>query len=344
MDTIRFAIIGCGKIAPKHVRAIQAVEGASLVAVCDINESKAKSFGEEHQVSYFSDYHQVLALPDLDIVCICTPSGSHAEITLAAAKAKKHVITEKPMAMNLTEADAMINACKEQGVKLFVVKQNRYQPPIIKLKKAFDQGRFGKLFLGNVTVRWSRPQAYYDEDKWRGTQAKDGGVLMNQASHHIDLLRWLLGPVESVVAKKGTFTHQIESEDLGVALIKFKNGALGVIEATTCIFPKNLEGSLSLFGSKGSVKVGGTAVNKLITWDFKDFTNDDALIQQTLASPPIIFASGHIDFMKDVIASLKNNTVPFIDGEEGRKTLVLIQALYQSAETGKEVFLDEGAT
>jgi UDP-N-acetyl-2-amino-2-deoxyglucuronate dehydrogenase len=340
-DIINFAIVGCGRIAPKHINSIKEIDGANLIAVCDIKEEKAKKFAEENNCKFYIDYKEMLKNNnDIDVVNICTPSGSHYEITVAAAKAKKNVVTEKPMAMNLKQADEMIKVCKDKGVRLFVVKQNRFNPPMIKLKQAVDQGRFGKIFLGNVTVRWHRPQSYYDQDDWRGTLARDGGVLMNQASHHIDLLQWIMGPAKSVIAKTATMTHDIEAEDTGVAIIKFKNGGIGVIEATTCVYPKNLEGSISIFGKKGSVKVGGIAVNEMITWDFEDFNNDDALISSSSTNPSNVYGFGHIEFIKNVVGSLKNSKHAFIEGEEGRKSLELIEAIYKASETGKEVILD----
>lgn len=240
--------------------------------------------------------------------------------------------------MNLKESDEMIDVCKKNGVKLMVIKQNRYNTPIILLKNAVDQGRFGKIFLANVTIRWTRPQSYYDQDEWRGTIDKDLGVLLNQASHHIDLLQWILGPVDSIFAKIDTMTHNIEAEDTAVAIAKFKNGAIATIEATTSIYPKNLEGSIAVFGENGSVKVGGNAANKMEHWEFKDYKNDDALIFSSSENPNV-FAFGHINVYKDVIASINNKINPFVDGVEARKSLELIMAIYESAKTGKEIKL-----
>lgn len=337
---IGFAIIGCGRIAPKHVAAIESLEkDAKVVACCDINEERARKIAQETGCKWTTKYEDILKMDDVDIVSICTPSGMHAQQSIMASNAEKHVLTEKPMALNLKDADLMIAAAKNNGVKLFVVKQNRYNSPMAKLKDAVQQGRFGKIFLANTTVRWSRPQAYYDQDPWRGTLAMDCGVLMNQASHHIDLLQWLVGPVKSVIAKTATMTHNIEAEDLGIAILNFKNGAMGVIEATTCIYPKNIEGSVSIFGDKGSVKVGGIAVNKMEHWEFEDFRNDDGLVHAHSTNPPNVYGFGHIEVFKNIIGAIKNGKVPFVDGSEGRKSLELIKATYKSARIGKEVFL-----
>lgn len=340
-DTINFAVIGCGRIAPRHISAIHSISEARLVAVCDVSEERARKTAQENKCDYYTDYADILQRQDVDVINICTPSGNHYEITLAAARAKKHVVTEKPMAMNLAQAREMVRVCREEGVKLFVIKQNRYNPPIQKLREALEQGKFGKLFLGNTTVRWQRPQSYYDQDPWRGTKARDGGVLMNQASHHIDMLQWMLGEPESIVGFCGTMTHKIEAEDTGIAIIKFKNGAFGVIEATTSVFPENLEGSISIFGEKGSVKIGGTAMNKIELWKFQDLTPEEAKkIKECPTNPPNVYGYGHLEYLKDVVKSIKENLPPVISGEEGLKSLELIEAIYKSIELGgKEVKL-----
>lgn len=337
---IKFGIIGCGKVSSKHIEALNKLKNAKLVAICDNNKKKVDILTSKYNVKSYYDYNSILNDQDINVICICTPSGLHAQMAIDAAKAGKHVITEKPMALSLEDADKTIEECKNNNVRLFVIKQNRYNPPIQQLKRALDEKRFGKLVLINTTVRWCRPQEYYDQDAWRGTIEMDGGVLMNQASHHIDLVRWLGGDVKSVFAKIAIQTHNINVEDTGLVLLKFKNGALGVIEATTCAYPKNLEGSITVLGEKGSVKVGGPVVNKLEMWEFKDYRNDDEVYTKHSITPPNVYGFGHIEVYKNIIGSLINNKDPLIDGIEGRKTLQLILAIYESARTGKEVFLD----
>jgi len=339
MGVIKFAIVGCGRISDKHIEAIKKIPSAELVGICDSNREKADMTAKNSNVQVYYDYSEMLEKTDADVIDICTPSGLHCEMTIEAAKAGKHVMTEKPMALKLSDADLMLKTCRENNVQLFVVKQNRYNPPIVKLYGALKKGRFGKLFLLNTTVRWSRPQEYYDRDSWRGTKKMDGGVLLNQASHHIDLLLWLGGPVKSVFAITDTLNHNIEVEDIGVAILNFENGAIGVIETTTCIYPKNMEGSLSVFGEKGSAKVGGVAVNKIDHWDFSDYENDDELIVKHSTNPPNVYGFGHIEYIKNVIGAIQNNKVGLVDGEEGRKSLELIEAIYKSAETGKKIFI-----
>jgi UDP-N-acetyl-2-amino-2-deoxyglucuronate dehydrogenase len=340
MQTVNFAIIGCGRIFSKHASAISDLENAKLVAVCDVVEEKAKKMAEEYKCDYFTDYKEMLKQPAIDVVSVCTPSGFHCEMTLNSARSKKHVVTEKPMAMNMKEAREMVKVCKEEGVKLFVVKQNRYNTPIKEMKKALDEGRFGKLFLGNIKVHWTRPQEYYDQDEWRGTRARDGGVLMNQASHHVDMLRWMMGEPQSIVGFCSTMTHDIESEDTAVAIVKFKNGAFATIETTTSIFPKNIEGSISVFGDAGSAKVGGTAMNKIDVWEFKDNKETKETMEKFSTNPPNVYGFGHQEYFKDVVKSILEDLDPVVDGNEGLKSLELIEGIYTSIEMGgKEINL-----
>ncbi len=339
VDKVRFALVGCGRIAKKHAKILSTMKGAELVCVCDIKKERADAFAEENNAKQFYDYDEMLASKGFDIVDICTPSGLHPEMAVKAAKNGFHVVTEKPMALNLKDADWMIEECEKAGVQLFVVKQNRLNPPVARAREALDAGRFGKLFLLNTTVRWTRPQEYYDMDKWRGTKKFDGGVLLNQASHHVDLIQWFGGPIESVQAKVATLNHDIEVEDTAVAVLKFKSGALGIIEATTCTFPQNIEGSLSVLGKTGTVKIGGFAVNKIDYWAFKDNQNEDQIIEQTSTFPPDVYGYGHRLFLKNVVEVLQGNAKPLTDGHGGRKSLEVIMAIYKSAETGKEVRL-----
>ena len=279
----------------------------------------------------------MLASVRCDGVALCTPSGLHPRHGIAAARAGKHVICEKPMAISLEDADELVRECDEAGVQLFVVKQNRLNPAIQLLKRAVDRGRFGRIYLANTTVRWTRPQEYYDQAPWRGTWEFDGGAIMNQASHYVDLIQWLVGPVESVMAKTATLARRIESEDTGVAVLKFRSGALGVIEVTMLTYPRNLEGSITILGEKGSVKVGGTAVNRVEHWTFADYDDDDKLVESTTTNPPTVYGYGHEGYYRNVLAVLRGQAKAETDGRAGRKSLELILGIYESAKTGRDV-------
>ena len=268
-QTFRVGLVGCGRISKNHLEAIDKIDGLELIAVCDIDPERAKRAGAEWKVPYFKSYERMLAESKTDVVTIATPSGLHPAQGIAAAEAGKHVVMEKPMAISLTGADALLHACDKAGVQLFVVKQNRLNPPVQLLKRAVDRNRFGRIYLASCAVHWARPQEYYDQAPWRGTWEFDGGAFMNQASHYVDLIQWLMGPVESVMAKTATLARRIETEDTGVAILKFRNGALGSIEVTMLAYPRNLEGSITVLGEKGSVKIGGTAVNKVEYWQFE---------------------------------------------------------------------------
>jgi len=344
MEKVKFALVGCGRIVKKHTEALtkHLSHKAELVAVCDIKYNRAEAIGKQYNVPYYAGYDEMLKNhPEVDVVSILTESGNHASHTIDIVKKyRKHVIVEKPMALNLSKADQMIRVCDEHGVKLFVVKQNRYNLPVMKLREALEQGRFGKLVMGTVRVRWCRPQEYYDQDEWRGTWAMDGGVFTNQASHHVDLLEWMLGEPVSVFAKSRTALVDIETEDTGVAIIQFKNGAIGVIEATTATRPKDLEGSLSVLGERGTVEIGGFAVNQMKTWNFINETAEDKKVVEEYAEmPPNVYGFGHIRYLENVCDNLLSQTRALVDGLEGRKSLELINAIYESIETGREVFL-----
>jgi UDP-N-acetyl-2-amino-2-deoxyglucuronate dehydrogenase len=339
---LKFGLLGCGRIAKRHSELLgnRLIAGAELVAACDVQADRADAMAQRFGVKAYHDPAAMLASPDIDVVCILTPSGMHAEHAVSAARAGKHVVVEKPMALRLQDADAMIRACDEAGVKLFVVKQNRFNVPVVKAREALDQGRFGKLVLGTVRVRWCRDQNYYNQDAWRGTWAQDGGVLSNQASHHVDLLEWFMGDVESVHARAMTALVDIEAEDTAIATLKFTNGALGVIEATNAVRPKDLEGSLSVLGSTGTVVIGGFAVNKIETWNFsKPEAVDDQISEKFSVNPPNVYGYGHQAYYEHVVDCLTNNRSALVDGLEGRRSLELINALYESIETGREVNL-----
>jgi UDP-N-acetyl-2-amino-2-deoxyglucuronate dehydrogenase len=339
---IRVGLLGCGRIAKRHsdLLAGNHVDGARLVAVCDTVRARADALASKFGVPAVYDMDDFLARQDIDAVAVLTPSGMHPTHVIACAKARKHAIVEKPMALRLQDADDMIRACDEAGVKLFVVKQNRFNVPVVKAREALEAGRFGRLILGTVRVRWCRDQNYYDQDAWRGTWAYDGGVLSNQASHHVDMLEWFFGDVVSVHARAVTALAKIEAEDTAVATLKFRNGALGIIEATTAVRPTDLEGSLSILGEKGTVEIAGFAVNQIRHWRFVDeLPSDKDVVEKFSVNPPNVYGFGHQAYYQHVIDCLVNQRSALVDGLEGRKSLELISALYESIETGDEVTL-----
>ena len=335
--TFRIALLGCGRISKNHFEAIAKIDGLDLVAVCDNDATRAAEAGARWEVPHFTSYEKMLKESGADVVTIATPSGLHADQGVAAANAGKHVVMEKPMAISLTGADALVQACDKAGVQLFVVKQNRLNPPVQLLKRAIDRERFGRIYMANCIVHWARPQDYYDQASWRGTWEFDGGAFMNQASHYVDLIQWLMGPVESVMAKTATLARRIETEDSGVAILKFRSGALGSIQVTMLAYPRNLEGSVTILGEKGSVKIGGTAVNKVEYWQFAEYDDDDKLIVGADTNPPNVYGLGHEGYYRNVLAVLRGEAKPDTDGRAGRKSLELILGIYESAKTGREV-------
>jgi len=338
METKKLGLVGCGRISSKHFSAIEQIEGAEIVCCCDIIEQRAQDAARENGIkSVYTSYDKMLIDEKLDAILICTPSGRHPEMGIKAAEKGIHVITEKPMGISLAAADELVKACDANQVQLFVVKQNRLNPAIQLLRKAINKGRFGKIFSLNATVRWSRPQNYYDQAKWRGTWEFDGGAFMNQASHYMDLIQWLGGPVDSVMAMTATLNHNIETEDMGTGIIRFRNGMLGTVEVTMNIYPRNLEGSITVMGKNGTVKIGGIAVNKVEHWEFRDYDDDDKLIQQCDTNPTSVYGFGHAGYLKNVIDVLHGIGEPETDGREGRKSLEIILAMYESAKNGKRV-------
>lgn len=339
---LNFALVGCGRIAKRHSELLGSgqIEGARLAAVCDIVPEKAENVGVQFGVPHFTDMHRMMAECDVDVVVVLTESGNHARHAIELAAYGKHIVVEKPMALTLEDADAMIGACEKAGVRLFVVKQNRFNVPVQKLRAAVEAGRFGKMVMGTVRVRWCRPQSYYDQDSWRGTWAFDGGVLTNQASHHIDLLEWMMGEVESVYAMTRTALVDIEAEDTAVVALRFRSGALGVIEATTAVRPKDLEGSISILGETGTVVIGGFAVNRMDTWNFTNAQPGDAEVMDLYSvNPPNVYGFGHQAYYEHVVDCLARGGEPMVDGLQGRRSLELINAIYESVETGREVSL-----
>lgn len=340
---LRFALVGCGRISKRHSELLgnRQITGATLAAVCDVVPEKAEKIARQFSVPMFTDMHEMMRKTAPDVVVVLTESGNHASDVISLAQYGKHIVVEKPMALRLEDADRMIETCRKAGVKLFVVKQNRFNVPVVKTREALVGGRFGRLVLGTIRVRWCRPQSYYDQDAWRGTWALDGGVLSNQASHHVDLLEWMMGDVESVFAMGNTALARIEAEDTAVITLRFKNGALGVIEATTATRPKDLEGSISILGEGGTVEIGGFAVNEMRVWNFTNSEPSDCdVMEKYSVNPPNVYGFGHQAYYEHILDCILNQATPLVDGLEGRKSLQMISAIYESMETKREVFID----
>jgi predicted dehydrogenase len=333
-----FALIGAGKISNKHIHVLKNLAGARLMTLYDRLPERAEAQAAKAPgVQVARSLDEAFGAPGVSAVAICTPSGSHAEIGVAAAQAGKHVVVEKPMALTLAEADRLIDACDRAGVKLFVVKQNRYNRPVLAARRAQEAGELGQIFMGGVRVLWRRDQAYYDAEPWRGTWAQDGGVCANQAAHHIDLLLWFMGEPISLFATGATHMHQIETEDTATVLIRFAGGAVGTVQATTCVQPRDLEGSLALFGTQGSIEIGGFAANQLRTWMITGQDPDDRRVWDEWGANPDEFAYNHREFYRDVLNTIAEGHRALVDGIEGRRSLEVIHAIYESIETGQEV-------
>lgn len=340
---LRFALIGCGRIAQNHIAALERhAERAELVAVCDTDAAALQAAAARTGAQPFASLAGVLAARealDLDAVVLATPSGLHSRQAIEAASAGLHVITEKPMATRWQDGLAMVKACDDAGVRLFVVKQNRRNPTLQLLKRAVAAGRFGRIYNVAVNVFWARPQSYYDSAAWRGTWEFDGGAFMNQASHYIDLLDWIVGPVESVMAYTGTLARNIEVEDSGVAALKWRSGAMGTLNVTMLTYPKNLEGSITVLGENGSVRVGGLAVNEIQHWAFDTPHEMDELIHDASYQTTSVYGFGHPLYYDNVIATLRGEAEAETDGREGLKSLELLIALYLSARDGQRICL-----
>jgi UDP-N-acetyl-2-amino-2-deoxyglucuronate dehydrogenase len=337
---IRFGLVGCGRIAGKHIEAItKHASDAELVAVCDTDAAALQRAQASTGVPGFRSLTELLAGSSADAIILATPSGLHASQTIEAAKAGRHVVTEKPMATRWSDGQAMVQACDQAGVRLFVVKQNRRNATIQLLKRAVDKQRFGQVYMVNVNVFWNRPQEYYDSAPWRGTWEFDGGAFMNQASHYVDLLDWLVGPVECVQAFTATLARHIEVEDTGVANIRWRSGALGSINVTMLTYPKNLEGSITIIGERGTARVGGVAVNQIEHWEFADSDPDDALAADASYQTTSVYGFGHPSYYENVIETLRGRAVADTDGREGLRSLELLIGLYLSARDGRPVHL-----
>lgn len=337
---LRYAIVGCGHIAKKHVSAIEAVKGAQLVAVCDTDKERMAEYVTQG-IKGYTDYHDLLADESIDVVCICLPTGLHAKFTIEAAESGKHVIVEKPMALSLEDADEMIAACKRNCVKLSVVHPNRFRPAIQQLRNRLEEGAFGKIGHANATVRWNRNDEYYLKAPWRGTKAMDGGVLMNQAIHNMDLLLWMMGEAEEVTTYAATRIRKIETDDTSVSVIRFKSGALGVLEAAVTIYPRNLEETLSVFGETGTAVIGGPTANWIKTWKFADLTDEESQQTITRIEQDPFGIPGHQCIIQDMTDAIQNDREPVVSGYEGRHVLQLVIACQKSAETNQPVKLNE---
>ena len=341
MKKLSFAIIGCGRISHKHIEALaDNFKEADLVSVCDIIPEKMDKDVEEYydfmkqrginldkKINKYTDYKEMLKREDIDAVSICTESGHHAVHALYCLNAGKHVLVEKPMALSLNDADKMIKLSREKNLKLGICHQNRFNPPIQKLRRAVEERRFGKIINGTARILWNRNDDYYKQAPWRGTKALDGGTLMNQCIHNIDLLQWMMGSeVERIHCERGTFLRNIEMEDFGAILIRFKNGSIGIVEGSACVYPKNLEETLSIFGEKGTVVIGGLAVNKIKTWQFADERDYDKEDENTEIDS--VYGRGHTPLYKNFIDAVNENKEPLINGEEGRKALEIVLRAY----------------
>jgi len=337
---IRFALVGCGRISKNHLAALERFhDDAELVAACDVDAPALKEVVAKTGARGFSTLPALLSGSDPDIIVLATPSGLHPEQTIQVAEARRHVITEKPMATRWEDGKRMVQACDDAGVRLFVVKQNRHNATLQLLRRAIQKSRFGRIYLAVINVFWTRPQSYYSSASWRGTWELDGGAFMNQASHYVDLLDWLLGPVESIQAYTATLAREIEAEDTGVASIRWRSGALGSINVTMLTWPKNLEGSVTIIGETGTVRLGGAAVNEIQHWEFAEADEDDARIKDASYAATSVYGFGHPAYYDNVIKVLRGAVEPETDGREGLKSLELLIAIQRSAREGRRISL-----
>jgi len=337
---VRFALVGCGRIAANHLAAMQAhAKDCELVGVCDTDPAALAKAQQATGAPGFQSLDALLAGTEADCIVLATPSGLHAEQAIRCAMAGRHVMSEKPMATRWADGKRMVAACDEAGVHLFVVKQNRRNPTLQLVKRAVQRGRFGRIYMVAVNVFWTRPQSYYDSAAWRGTWEFDGGAFMNQASHYVDLLDWLIGPVESVQAYTATLERNIQVEDTGVLGVRWRSGALGTMAVTMLTYPKNLEGSVTIIGEKGTVRVGGMAVNTIEHWQFAEPDADDAQVEQASYQTTSVYGHGHTPYYDNVIQSLRGQAAPETDGREGLHSLEILIATYLSARDGTRVAL-----
>jgi len=335
-DVIRFGIVGGGRISGYHLEALGALAGeAEGAAVCDVIPERAEAAARKAGgARWYTDLDAMIRAGGLDVLSVCTPSGLHPEHGMAGARAGLHVVSEKPIGIDLPRTDRLIRTCEERGVRLFTVLQNRLNPTIVALRRAMAHGRFGRMALMEVNVFWSRPQEYYDQAPWRGTWALDGGAFMNQASHYVDLAQWFGGEVREVCALTATLGRRIEAEDTGTAILRFESGALASINVTMLVHPRNLEGSLTILGSRGTARVGGIALNRIDHWEFDTYQDEDRDILSAGYVPPTVYGHGHLGYYRNVLDVIRGRAEPSTDGREGRKSLALIRAIYDSAARG----------
>lgn len=340
---MRYALIGCGRISPNHIAAAKA-NGLEFTALCDIDpenmEDKMIKFDLPDTIRKYTDYREMIRQEKIDLAAIATESGKHAQIALDCIEAGINLIIEKPIALSLADADKIVEAAEKKGVKVCACHQNRFNKSVQKIREAVEKKRFGRMFYGTAHIRWCRDYDYYARAKWRGTWEQDGGALMNQCIHNIDLLRWMMGDeIEEVVGMTDRLHHDyIEAEDLGIALIKFKNGSYGIVEGTTDIYPKNLEETLYLFGEKGTVKAGGQSVNIIEEWRFSDMLDDPEEVKAKFhENPPNVYGYGHTPLYADVIDAICNDRQPYVDAKAGKRALELVLAIYKSAATGEMI-------
>lgn len=337
---IRVGVVGCGRISANHFGAIAAhKDNLELTAVCDTDGAALRAAESKHGVRGYSSLDELLKGADVDLVALCTPSGLHPEQAIQVARAGKHVMTEKPMATRWADGLRMVRECDAAGVNLFVVKQNRRNATLQLLKRAVEKRRFGRIYMVTINVFWSRPQSYYDSAKWRGTWEFDGGALMNQASHYVDLVDWLIGPVESVQAYVATLARNIQVEDTATVGVRWRSGALGSVNVTMLTYPKNLEGSITIIGEKGTVRLGGVAVNDIQNWEFAEPDPDDELVKNASYETTSVYGFGHPLYYDNVIKVMRGEAEPETDGREGLRSLELLIASYLSARDGRRVAL-----
>lgn len=337
---IRIAIVGCGRISKKHFESIEShADQLQLVSICDTDPDILSTNRKKYHLPTYLHLDEMMKKEDLDLAVLCTPSGLHAQQTEIVASHGVNVITEKPMATRWHDGLRMVKACDDAGVELFVVKQNRRNFTLQLLKNAIEKGRFGRIYMVNVNVFWTRPQEYYDSAKWRGTWEFDGGALMNQASHYVDLLDWLIGPIESLQAYTATLARNIEVEDTGVVSLKWRSGALGSLNVSMLTYPKNLEGSITVLGEKGTVRIGGLAVNEIKHWDFLEAEPEDKDVQNANYETSSVYGFGHALYYQNVIDAMRGTAEPETDGREGLRSLEVLIAAYISSRDGKRVSL-----
>ncbi len=337
---IRVALVGCGRISSNHFAAMeQHADDIEVVDVCDVDRSALEQAVARTSAQGHLSLSELLETSTADLIALTTPSGLHPEQTIEVAQSRRHVMTEKPMATRWHDGLRMVKACDDAGVRLFVVKQNRRNATLQLLKRAVEQKRFGRIYMVNINVFWTRPQAYYDSAKWRGTWEFDGGAFMNQASHYVDLLDWLIGPIESVQAYTATLERDIEVEDSGVMSIRWRSGALGSMNVTMLTYPKNLEGSITILGEKGTVRVGGVAVNEIQRWEFAETLPEDEQIASANYQTTSVYGFGHPLYYDNVIKVLRGEAQPDTDGREGLRSLETLIAAYLSARDGRRIAL-----